>query len=321
MTGMDRIKRALAFFLSAALFIVLLPITLSYSLGYKIDYRELKAYKTGILHVRTNPAGASLYLNGVLHDEATPAQIEELKPGKYLVDIRRDGFYPWEKELVVRPNMVTRADGIILFPVKQEMTKLINKDVADIFVTDRSEIYYFSRYGLFKSDIDGGSMKRVTTYCDWPEKIKSKKMSPDGAKLIIYDDRKVWIVFLRDPERSALRSGDSARVDEIMSVSDAVNDVFWHSSSSYIIVVTPSQIAIAEARAAAKNIVSLYKFNSPGPGIFYENDCLYFTDTKLGQEAASSARYPYRIDLKRNFFEGIMKRLLKKDGDAASEQG
>ena len=149
----DKIRRAIAFYFCAALFCVLLPIVLSYALGYQIDYHNLRIYKTGILYVESRPAGASIYLNGRKHGDITPAQIEELKPGTYRIVVSREGFYPWERDLAVRPNMVTKADRIVLFPVAQEMKKMGERGVVDFAVSGNGYVYYMKRSGLYRSKI------------------------------------------------------------------------------------------------------------------------------------------------------------------------
>ena len=104
----------------------------------------------GILSLRSAPSGASIYINGKLRQEITPARIEELKPGAYKIEVKREGFYPWEGELVVRPNMVTKADRIILFPVTRDIKRFSDREVLDFAVSDKDEIYYFTDYGLLK---------------------------------------------------------------------------------------------------------------------------------------------------------------------------
>ena len=87
----------------------------------QLVYKTLKVYKTGIIFINSKPSGASIYINDILYNDLTPAQIENLNPGAYRVRVKREGFYPWEEELVVRPNMVTKADSIILFPAPRRL--------------------------------------------------------------------------------------------------------------------------------------------------------------------------------------------------------
>ena len=73
MKNSDKLKRAVAFYLSVLLFFIILPILLSYSLGYRIDYKALKVYKTGIIFINSKPSGASIYINDKLYSNLTPA--------------------------------------------------------------------------------------------------------------------------------------------------------------------------------------------------------------------------------------------------------
>jgi len=314
--------RAIAFYFAAALFCVLLPIILSYALGYKIDYHDLKIYKTGILYIESRPAGAAIYLNGYKYPDVTPARIEELKPGGYKVVVRREGFYPWEKDLEVRPNMVTKADRIVLFPMAQEMKRMGERGVSDFAVSDNGYLYYMKKSGLYRSTMDGSSMKRLSPYAEWPDRIVGKKFSPSGDRFLFYNDRNVWVV---DLEHGKTIAGlvEEASVQEVFAGQDSITDVFWYPGAGYIIIVTDKGIDVAELRGAAKvsNAVPLYKFNSRPHGLYYDesSSALYFTDTGLGKDFSES-RYLYRIDLRQKFFDALMKMLLKKEPDSGYEK-
>jgi len=321
MTKADKIKRAIAFYCAVTVFCILLPIVLSYSLGYKIDYHNLKIYKTGILYLQSRPAGASIYLDGKMIADLTPAQIEELKPGTYRVEVRREGFYPWEREMVVRPNMVTRADRIVLFPVAQEMKKVGERGVTDFVISGKGAIYYMKRSGLYKSAMDGSSMKRLSSYASWPDRILGKKFSPAGEKLLYFTDRDVWVVYLEEDKISG-EDREISRIEEAFKSRDTILDAFWYPGAGYIMIVTEKDIEVVELHSGgARNIVPLYKFSSRPQGLFYDeaNSSLYFTDTGTGSDPKES-RYLYRIDLKQKFFDQILKMLLKKEPDDGYEK-
>ena len=310
----DKIKRLIAFYFSVALFCTLLPIILSYSLGYQIDYSAFKIYKTGILYINSKPSGASLYVNGRRHKDLTPTQIEELKPGTYRIEVRREGFYPWERDLVVRPNMATKADRIVLFPIAKELEKIGAPDTKDFVISDKGQIYYFSKAGLFRSALDGTGLKRLTLYSDWPDRITGRKISPDGGKLIYFNEHAVSVVYL-DPEPSTGKDKEDVKVEEVIKSADPIIDVFWYSASDHLLVVTANDIKAVELRGEGmRNIVALYKFNTRPQSLYYDddNDSLYFTDTR-GSSAPGEVSYLYRLDLRQKFFDQLMQLLLKKE--------
>lgn len=313
MRPIDKVKRAIAFYFSVILFCVLLPVILSYALGYQIDYHNLKIYKTGILYIASRPAGASIYLNGVMRQDLTPARIEELKPGNYKVEVRKDGFYPWEKDMAVRPNMVTKADRIVLFSLTQEMRAVSQGGISDFLVSDNNYIYYMKRSGLFRSDIDGADMRRLSPYGNWPDGIIGKKFYSDNNEFLFFSSSSLGVVHLQPPP---------VRVDDVFIGQDPIMDAFWYPGAGYIIVVTYKDIKVVElSGAGTRNIVSLYKFNSRPQNVRYDDNSgsLYFIDTRIGADSTGS-NYLYRLDLKEKFFDGIMQLLLKKEPDTGYEK-
>lgn len=322
MRNSDSIKRAIAFYFSVLLYIVLLPIVLSYSLGYKIDFKKLKIYKTGIIYVNSSPAGASIYINGKLHPDLTPSQIEELKPDTYRVEVKREGFYAWEKELTVRPNMVTKAERIILFPIMQKEKRILERDMTDFAVSGKNSVYCMTASGLFKSNLDGTMLKRLSPYSDWPKDIEYKKFSPDGDKFLFFNKKTVWVVYL-DPDKAVARDGENARVEEVLASDDPILDVFWYSGAGYVIIVTEKYINVAELRGGGKrNTACLYKFNAKPRRFYYDsdNDSIYFTDIEKGS-GNWDANYLYRLDLRQTFFDKLIKMLLKREPEALHEKG
>lgn len=315
MRNNDSIIRYTAFYISLALYFVLLPIILSYSLGYHIDFRNFKIYKMGILSLKSAPSGASIYINGKLRKELTPARIEELKPGTYSVEIRMKGLYPWQKDLAVMPNMVTKAENILLFPISQDMQQIGDLQVKNFIVPDnKSYIYQMTDSGLYRSNIDGTNPKKLSLYSDWPEKIIDKKFSPDGKKFLYFNENNIWVVYLFD--RELQKNSVLAYVEEVFKTPAVIRNVFWHSGSHHIVFVVNRDIDVIEFGSGAQNnIVNLHKCNRVPRGLFYDdnNDSLYFNDNYDGKD------HIYRLDLRENFYGKVLERV-KKEFDIIYEQ-
>lgn len=304
----DAIIRYIVFFFSLALYFILLPIVLSYSLGYHIDYHNFKIYKMGILSLRSAPSGASVYINGKLRQELTPVRIEELKPDTYSVEVKREGFYPWQKELVIRPNMVTRAENIILFPILQDMDRIGDYETINFAVSDnRSYIYHMTKSGLYRSNMDGTNLKKLSLYSDWPEKILGKKFSRDGKKFLYFNENNIWVVYL--VSRDLVKDGELAYVEKLLKTPGSIRDVFWHSGSNHIVFAVNKDINVIELGSGGeKNIVTLHRCKKSAEGLYYDenNDSLYFNDTYEGKERL------YRIELREKFFDKLMQRVKKE---------
>ncbi|MFA5255812.1 MAG: PEGA domain-containing protein [Candidatus Omnitrophota bacterium] len=315
MNKSDTVIRYIAFSFSLALYLTLLPIILSYSLGYHIDFHKFIIYKTGILSLRSTPSGASIYIDGKLIPDVTPARIEELRPGTYSVEVKKEGLFPWQKDLTVRSNMVTRAENILLFPILQMTEKVSDRETDDFFIPDdRSQIYYMTKTGLYKSNIDGANPRKLSSYSSWPSGILGKKLSPDGKKILCFNENGIWVIYLNDLR--SIANGNAAEVEEVLKSSNIIKDVFWHSGSNHIVFVAGRDIDILEiGKGGGKNIVTLNKCSRQPKGLYYDvyNDSFYFNDSPSGKSIL------YRIDLREKLFEKFMERI-KKEFDIIYDQ-
>lgn len=308
----DRVKRAVAFYFSVLLFFVSSPIVLSYSLGYSIDFRAFNIYKTGIVYIRSQPSGAGIYINGRILPDLTPARIENLKPGTYRVEVRREGFYPWQKDLVVRPNMVTKADDIILFRIAQDLKKVGSYEVINFIISDKNHIYYMTNVGLIKANIDGTGVKRISSYSTWPKRITGKRFSSDGNKFLFFNEACIWVAYLSLDETQP-KTDQIARIEEVAVSPSAIMDAFWYSESKHIVFVTEKDINVVELYGkGTRNTAVLYKFNAKPEGLYYDknNDSLYFTD--LSGADARPRSFLYRLDLRQKFFSQILQKLREE---------
>lgn len=84
-----------------------------YARGYRLDFSSLvskgvvKFQPNGILVIKSDPDGASVYIDGNLKT-ATNATIS-ISPGTYDVEVRREGYFTWYKRLTIEKEVVTQA--------------------------------------------------------------------------------------------------------------------------------------------------------------------------------------------------------------------
>ena len=78
-----------------------------YARGYRLDFKTFKFQPNGILVIQSEPTGASVYIDGELKT-ATNANIS-LSPGVYDVEVKKDGYFSWDKRLTIQKEVVTQA--------------------------------------------------------------------------------------------------------------------------------------------------------------------------------------------------------------------
>jgi hypothetical protein len=78
---------------------------------------------TGLLVATSSPDGAQVFVNGHL-TTATDNTIN-LAPGEYDVKIFKDGYFPWQKKIVIKKEVVSKADAL-LFPKAPKLESITN---------------------------------------------------------------------------------------------------------------------------------------------------------------------------------------------------
>lgn len=116
-------KRRFLFYFLLALFIAVGSAVIFYSYGWRINFQNgfLKIQKTGAIYVETKPTGVVIKIDKKIYrDKSGMIQggtlISDLLPKKYELEISKDGYLPWQKNVNVEPELVTEAIGLILIP-------------------------------------------------------------------------------------------------------------------------------------------------------------------------------------------------------------
>lgn len=83
---------------------------------------------TGLLVATSAPDGAQVIINGHL-TTATDNTIN-LAPGDYDVKIFKDGYFPWQKKITIKKEVVSKADAL-LFPSAPKLESITNLGILN----------------------------------------------------------------------------------------------------------------------------------------------------------------------------------------------
>lgn len=307
MSGEQKI-RAILFYLSLLIFFSGLPFILSFALGYKFDRRSFKFTKSGLIVLKTQPAGANVYLDKKLLNEKTPVTINELLPGKYTIGLELEGHYPYFSDVEVQAGKVSRVEKVILFPLRPYIKKL-NKEIISTFWVDEAKgiMYYVNEdeHSVYKSDLDGDRFEKLTDFLPIAPLPKKWRLSPDREKLVYFNTHQIGILNIAQ-EKELFLGGDALIIDY---PSGNITDVFWHSDSFHLVVVSGTKIEIVEAKKDSTP-VTLAALNKRNSSAAYDvrTDTLYFMDY---QKAADGKNYEnlYKLELNAKLYP--LKELMK----------
>jgi hypothetical protein len=304
----DQKVRSVLYHVSVLVFFAGLPFIMTFALGYKFDRRTFRFSRTGLIVLKTQPAGADIRIDGVLLRDKTPAVVGELLPGRYNLELSLAGHYPYSSEIDLDAGKVFRLERVILFPARPNIIKL-NKESVSFFWVDQEKgyIYYINRTdnSVYRSNLDGEHFRKAGNFSPVVPFPKRWLLSPDREKLLYFNAHQVGLVFLKQDQELYFPE----TVFILNHPRGGINEVFWHSDNYHLIIVGQKTIAICEARPRSQPL-PLVGLNKKSTYSFYDtrNDTLYFVDS---QKAADGNYYDglYKLDLSPR--TGILQDFMK----------
>lgn len=92
-----------------AIFIIVIPVIIFYSFGYRIS-DNFKVVKTGGIFISNNESDVSVLLNGKLKKASGMIDrnilVQNVKPGNYTVNVEKEGYRQWVKYIKVQEQLV-----------------------------------------------------------------------------------------------------------------------------------------------------------------------------------------------------------------------
>lgn len=151
--------RQIFFILGVVLFFVIAPIFVFYSLGFRINFKQQSVHSTGGIFIHAWTVNGNYILNGINRGSSSLLDrsqfFQGLPEGTYKLQMLRDGYTAWEKNIsVIKEHVIDVSPFIIPFePSTSEITKTIKdptteksitnpayKEVADLFLDKKITI-------------------------------------------------------------------------------------------------------------------------------------------------------------------------------------
>lgn len=169
-----------------------------YTRGYRINISQKGLTSTGILVASSFPDGAKIYIDGILRG-ATNSNLS-LPPKKYHIEIKKDGYSSWEKDLIIKGELVIKTDAM-LFPQNPSLSPITSLGVVKAQFSEKdNEMILLSnnqnikKDGVYLLETSKRSLsifnplRLLTLKSTFKEEFDFKntaiKFSPDGKQII-----------------------------------------------------------------------------------------------------------------------------------------
>lgn len=132
------------------IFVIALVMVIGYARGYRFDIEKKLLKSTGIISATSNPKAAKIFINGELKGVTDTNLI--LPPENYLVEIKKEGYTSWSKQINLKGELVINVDPV-LFPINPSLSPLTNLGIIKAIPTEDSDkIIVFSSGSAYLFD-------------------------------------------------------------------------------------------------------------------------------------------------------------------------
>lgn len=110
---MKKSTRNVIFFVFASGFVLLAPVIVLYTAGYRVSLNNRRILETGALAITTDPRGATMIIDGELQSGKSPAVIQNITPGEITVRLERKDTIPFETHVMVNGGQTTYLNTLL----------------------------------------------------------------------------------------------------------------------------------------------------------------------------------------------------------------
>lgn len=227
--------RKILFYLFLLMYCIFCPVLVLYSFGYILNPGDKQLSQTGLIHLETLPAGASIYLEGSRYAYKTPASITDLLSGRYKVTLKLKGYRSWSREIAIEKGKAAAFKNIFFLPLKLEPQVLLPQSIYQDLILLPETGFFILKTGpqikdLFIFDWKKEELKPLlkdyASYADfgfsgiYPQK--------GGKKIIVFGglpwSRKFYLIDW---------GGDAPGINDVTKLFDGAPDEFiWEAGYS-----------------------------------------------------------------------------------------
>jgi len=187
---MPKWVRRIIFWTFVVVFLVIAPMLVLYTAGYRYNFSSGSVTRTGVLSITTNPRSVDIYLDGEYTQAKTPEVLKRIMPDGYSLELRKDGYHSWYGDVEIESGQTVQLQSILLF-LDQDAELLFDKETDTMSVNpDGESIAYLTREGgwretwLYEPAEDSHTLIQQTL--DQNNEIELS-WSAQGSYLLVFD--------------------------------------------------------------------------------------------------------------------------------------
>jgi hypothetical protein len=244
---MEKRTRTILFLICLFLFFLIAPLIILYSQGYRIDLDSRKIVKTGGFYFKVWPGGVQVFIDGKFKKKtnflSNNIYLDNLLPKEYKVEIKKQGFYTWQKNIEIKENLVTEFNNILLIPENPKYENLAQNIESFFFSPDGKKIILKEKgatgWNLKIIELDKNLRSNLFSgFQSANIELLDLKFSQDSKRILLSTKEKekleYWLLELGSPIQEKM----PADLISLDFLGDKANDISFNPSDSQEIFFT-----------------------------------------------------------------------------------
>lgn len=188
----NRIPQIILGQLSVTLLIVVISVFLIfYAQGWRINFKNLKIYKTGLLYLVMNPVPDKIYVENKEYAGKNEFY-QNLVPGDYDVRVVKNGYVDWIENIKVEAEMVSAQKNVLIFLAKPVVSDLTDQANIDYLNAPETSLAVNARNKLAHNKYEIWSDNKLVTR--FSEPIENVSWYPDYEHILYQKNYQIRII-------------------------------------------------------------------------------------------------------------------------------
>ncbi len=251
-----KIRRTI-FYALIVIFFVFAFFIIPYSNGWRFDFTTFSFVKLGGLYIETDPAETQIQIDKLNFQIKSGfiksgLLVANLFPKTYHVSASKDGYQSWNKNVTVKPSLVTQIHQVILLP--QEWSKELLEENVKNFYPGSNYLAWQDNVGKLK--IENKTIKG-TDFVAW--------MSGEKSALIY--DKATKSYFVINPTQNNTASNinlifNNAKEQKEINDSGTIKQILPHPSDKNKLIFTTNEfVYLLDFNKPSLDIIKSGQFN------------------------------------------------------------
>ena len=185
--------------------------------GYQFDVDKFKLLANGILVIKADPDGASIYVNGGLKG-ATNTNLK-LSPNSYDIEVKKDGYISWKKRLNIKKEEVTQVTAQLFKTAPSLSPVTFDGATNPVASSDFSKIAYINDEGLWVMSVSSlpiGFPNEPKKIADAVSSESKYIFSPNGREILLTTNNSAYLLNTNEFTSQNQRVNIGTKVNETL---------------------------------------------------------------------------------------------------------